>query len=69
VAGEIVSIVGESGSGKTVLGLSLLGLLGSSAQISGSVVVDGVDMIAADTGTTRRVRRRALGAVFQDPMT
>jgi len=69
VAGEIVSIVGESGSGKTVLGLSLLGLLGSSAQISGSVVVDGVDMIAADTGMTRRVRRRALGAVFQDPMT
>ena len=67
--GEIVSIVGESGSGKTVLGLSLLGLLGPDAQIAGSAVVEGVDMIGADAETRRRVRRRALGAVFQDPMT
>ncbi|MGI8421265.1 MAG: oligopeptide/dipeptide ABC transporter ATP-binding protein [Gaiellaceae bacterium] len=68
-AGEILGVVGESGSGKTVLGLSLLGLVPDSARVRGSVVVDGVDMVTADAPTRRAVRRRALGAVFQDPMT
>jgi len=66
--GEIVGLVGESGSGKTMLGLSLLGLLPPIAQIQGSVRVDDVDLNTADMQTRRRVRRRALGAVFQDPM-
>lgn len=67
--GEIVGLVGESGSGKSVLGLSLLGLLPENASVAGQVVVDGVELNAADEGTRRRVRKRALGAVFQDPMT
>ena len=68
-AGEIVGLVGESGSGKTVLGLSMLGLLPKSARVRGCVMVDDVDMNRADDPTRRRLRRRALGAVFQDPMT
>ena len=68
-AGEILGLVGESGSGKTVLGLSMLGLLPKSAQIGGTVSVDGVDMLRAGDRTRRTVRQRALGAVFQDPMT
>ena len=68
-AGEILGVVGESGSGKTVLGLSLLGLVPASARVRGSVLVDGVDMVSADAATRRAVRRGALGAVFQDPMT
>jgi len=66
--GEIVGLVGESGSGKTVLGLSILGLLPTHAQVTGSVQVAGVDLTTADPATRRRVRRSALGAVFQDPM-
>ncbi len=68
-AGEIVGLVGESGSGKTVLGLSLLGLLPAAARVEGTVTVDGVELNGADERTRRRVRQRALGAVFQDPMT
>ena len=68
-AGEILGVVGESGSGKTVLGLSLLGLVPASARVRGSVVVEGVDMVSADAGRRRAVRWRALGAIFQDPMT
>ncbi|MEJ7744631.1 MAG: ABC transporter ATP-binding protein [Nocardioidaceae bacterium] len=68
-SGEIVGLVGESGSGKTVLGLSMLGLLPKTARIQGDVTVDGVEMNSADDPTRRRLRRRALGAVFQDPMT
>ncbi len=67
--GEIVALVGESGSGKTVLSMSLLGLLPENARVSGAVEVDGVDMIKADESQRREVRRRVLGAVFQDPMT
>ncbi|MEJ7742458.1 MAG: ABC transporter ATP-binding protein [Nocardioidaceae bacterium] len=67
--GEIVGLVGESGSGKTVLGLSMLGLLPKTARIEGTVTVDGVELNGADETTRRRLRRRAMGAVFQDPMT
>jgi len=67
--GEIVALVGESGSGKSVLGLSLLGLLPANASIDGRVEVCGVDMVTAPPEARRVLRRRSLGAVFQDPMT
>ena len=69
--GEILGLVGESGSGKSVLGLSLLGLLPTSPspRVSGRACVAGTDMVAADAETRRLVRRRHMGAVFQDPMT
>jgi len=68
--GEIVGLVGESGSGKSVLGLSLLGLHRRTAglQMTGSVRVGGVDMVRATHEEQRLVRKRHLGAVFQDPM-
>ncbi len=78
--GEILGLVGESGSGKSVLGLSLLGLLEPSADVQGRALVsdhkagesprdDMVDMAHAPLDVRREVRRTALGAVFQDPMT
>ena len=67
--GEILGLVGESGSGKSVLGLSLLGLLDARAQVSGSVTVQGQDMVHSPLSQRREVRRKSLGAVFQDPMT
>jgi peptide/nickel transport system ATP-binding protein len=69
--GEILGLVGESGSGKSVLGLTALGLLprDPSPVISGTVSLDGEDMVAA-TEDARRARRGAyISAVFQDPMT
>ncbi len=70
-AGEILAIVGESGSGKSVLGLTMLGLLGGDppAEVTGRVEVCGVDMVSASASERRATRRRHLGAVFQDPMT
>lgn len=69
--GEIVGLVGESGSGKSVLGLSLLGLLphDPAPDVSGRVLVAGVDMVTASAAERRRVRRDHLGAIFQDPVT
>ena len=69
--GEVLALVGESGSGKSVLSSCLLGLPPESRRtvISGSVTVAGVDMLAGSGGQRRAVRRRLLGAVFQDPLT
>src|SRR3989440_2568375 len=67
--GEILGLVGESGSGKSVLGLAALGLLPRSAQVSGSVLLGGQEMVGAGDEQRRLARRRHAGAVFQDPMT
>jgi peptide/nickel transport system ATP-binding protein len=67
--GEIVGLVGESGSGKSVLGLAALGLLPPVATITGSVLLDGREMVGTSEEARRLARRRYAGAVFQDPMT
>jgi peptide/nickel transport system ATP-binding protein len=69
--GEILALVGESGSGKSVLGMSILGLATrmAGAQVSGSVTVTGVDMLANSDTTQSALRRHVLGSVFQDPST
>ncbi len=69
--GEIVGLVGESGSGKSVLGLCLLGLLAGdpAPKVTGRAVVAGLDVVTASTEERRQLRKRHLGAVFQDPMT
>ncbi|MCW3015693.1 MAG: Oligopeptide/dipeptide transporter, ATP-binding protein-like protein [Solirubrobacterales bacterium] len=68
--GEIVGLVGESGSGKSVLGLAALGLLPSDPTpvLSGSVLLDGIDMTTAGEDERRARRGAFIGAVFQDPM-
>ncbi|MBM3377516.1 MAG: ABC transporter ATP-binding protein [Betaproteobacteria bacterium] len=62
--GETLGIVGESGSGKTTLGLALLRL--ASAQVSGEVRFDGVDLLKLSRSAMRS-KRRQMQVVFQDP--
>ncbi|MFD3916439.1 ABC transporter ATP-binding protein [Streptomyces sp. NPDC058603] len=67
-AGECLALVGESGCGKSVLASALLGLLPGNAQTTGSAVLDGVDLLAADERTlARTVRGRRVGLVPQSP--
>jgi oligopeptide/dipeptide ABC transporter ATP-binding protein len=66
--GRTVAIVGESGSGKSVTCLSLLGLLPRSAQVSGSVQLEGRDLLTLGPTDIRRVRGKEIGLVYQDPM-
>jgi oligopeptide/dipeptide ABC transporter ATP-binding protein len=69
-AGEIVCLVGESGCGKSVTVRSLFGLLAPPGRKGdGSVVFDGVDLAALDAAALRALCGRAVGYVFQDPMT
>ncbi len=67
--GESVAIVGESGSGKSVSALALLGLLPRSAQISGSAIFDGQELIGMKHDDLRSIRGHRISMIFQDPMT
>jgi peptide/nickel transport system ATP-binding protein len=67
--GEVVGIVGESGSGKSVTSLAAMGLLPRSAHVSGSVKVQGQELIGQPQSVLRTVRGNKLAMVFQDPMT
>lgn len=66
--GEVVGLVGESGSGKSIVGLALLNLLPQGVKVtSGSILLDGLDVLQADEDTQRRMRGAKLSTVFQDP--
>ncbi|WP_164660342.1 ABC transporter ATP-binding protein [Tropicibacter sp. Alg240-R139] len=67
--GETVALVGESGSGKSVTALSTVSLLGSSAEVEGSVTYDGQEMIGADEQRLQQVRGNDISFIFQEPMT
>jgi oligopeptide transport system ATP-binding protein len=66
---ECVGIIGESGSGKTQVFMAAMGLLASSAAVSGSIRFEGGDLLSADTAVLNRVRGSKLTMIFQDPMT
>ena len=59
---EVVSIMGASGAGKSTL-LQILGTL--STPDSGSLVIDGVDVLRLDSKALAEFRNRRLGFVFQ----
>jgi microcin C transport system ATP-binding protein len=67
--GETVALVGESGSGKSVTALSTVGLLGDTAQVSGSVRWQDREMVGASERELRRVRGNDISFIFQEPMT
>ena len=68
-SGDIFGLVGESGSGKTTLALALLGFARPGTAITGSVRVDGTEIIAASEAERRRARGRIVSYVPQDPAT
>ena len=67
-AGEKLALVGESGSGKTVSALSLLRLV-HNAEVSGSALLQGRDLLRMSEHQLRGVRGDEVAIIFQEPMT
>ena len=67
-AGEKLALVGESGSGKTVSALSLLRLV-HNAEVSGSALLAGRDLLQMSEHQLRGVRGDEVAVIFQEPMT
>ena len=68
--GEALALVGESGSGKSVTALSIPQLLPPQASHpSGSVVLDGVEMVGASEAQLLAMRGNRVSMIFQEPMT
>lgn len=67
--GETLCLLGESGSGKTVTMRALIRLLPPTAEITGRVLLDGIDVMALDRDGLRAIRGTKVSMIFQDPMT
>lgn len=70
-AGETLAVVGESGCGKSVTAMAIMRVLAEPpARIrSGTVLLDGRDVMGRSEEEMRRVRGRELAMIFQEPMT
>ncbi len=66
--GEILGIVGESGSGKSVTASSIMRLLPSTARVTGSIRLNGREIMDIPVKEFNRIRGKDIAMIFQDPM-
>ena len=66
--GETVALVGESGCGKSVTSLALMRLVaGPGMTMSGSIRIDGAEIMRLPESELRKRRGSELSYIFQDP--
>lgn len=66
--GEFLGIVGESGSGKSVSSLAVMGLLPSSAKVSGDILFEGKSLLGRSDKELSKLRGDGISIIFQDPL-
>ncbi|CAN7184295.1 ABC transporter ATP-binding protein [Pseudarthrobacter oxydans] len=66
--GKTLGIVGESGSGKSVTSLAIMGLLPTTAEVTGSVRLKGRELLGLSDKAMCEFRGNELAMVFQDPL-
>ncbi|MCC5870702.1 MAG: ABC transporter ATP-binding protein [Gammaproteobacteria bacterium] len=66
--GECFGIVGESGSGKTQTSLAIMGLLAENGIASGSVKLNGREILNQSRAVLDSIRGNEMTMIFQDAM-
>ncbi|MFP4589535.1 MAG: ABC transporter ATP-binding protein [Candidatus Acetothermia bacterium] len=68
---EAVGLVGETGCGKSVTARTVLGSLPipPAEIVAGEVVFEGTDLLSVDTRERKRIMKRSMSYIPQDPMT
>jgi peptide/nickel transport system ATP-binding protein len=67
--GATLGLIGESGCGKSMTAMAVMGLLPTGARVSGSIQLNGRELIGLPDGAMCRLRGNRIGMVFQEPMT
>ena len=69
--GEELGIVGKSGCGKSATARAIMGLYRSDprCQVTGQVLLNGVDLISQPERQMQKIRGRHIAMIFQDPLT
>ena len=64
--GEVLGLIGESGAGKSTLGLAAMGFCRDGCKITdGSIIFDGLDLLAQSKRDLRKLRGRRIAYVAQ----
>ena len=68
--GKTLAIVGESGCGKSTSALAVMGLIPHPLGkiTSGSVLLDGKEILGLSLRAANRIRGKDMGMIFQDPL-
>jgi len=65
--GKTLGLVGESGSGKSLTALSILSMVPSPGKITGSIRLEGRELVGLPETAYQTLRGTKIGIVFQDP--
>ena len=67
--GDTLGLIGESGCGKSMTALALMGLAPDNATVTGSVRLNGQELVGLGDRGWRQLRGNRIAMIFQEPMT